>query len=346
MEEQITTAKTAEAQEEQDRSDEEAQASIQIWKYVIGFVEMAVIKCAIELGISEALEKHGRAITLLELSSALGCPESSLGRIMRFLVHQRIFKQNMTPQGTITYSQTTISRRLLRLGENSMAGFILLESSPPMLAPWHGLSGKVMAEEASAFEATHGEDVWSYAAGNPGHSELINEAMSCDARVAMQAIIGGGDGTGMRMLVKAFPWINGINFDLPHVVAIAPVGDGVEHVGVNMFERVPKADVALLMWVLHDWSDDECIQILHKCKEAIPSDKGKVIIVEAVVGEIIDHDKLEHVRLMLDMVMMAHTSKGKERTFKEWEHVIHRAGFSRFVIKPIHAEQSIIETCP
>ncbi|GAB2227888.1 hypothetical protein Droror1_Dr00009716 [Drosera rotundifolia] len=99
-------------------------------------------------------------------------------------------------------------------------------------------------------------------------------------------------------------------------------------------------------WVLHDWSDDECIQILHKCKEAIPSDKGKVIIVEAVVREIIDHDKLEHVRLMLDMVMMAHTSKGKERTFKEWEHVIHRAGFSRFVIKPIHAVQSIIVAYP
>ncbi|KAL9266091.1 Acetylserotonin O-methyltransferase-like protein [Drosera capensis] len=366
MEEQVTTAKTTEAQEEEeeeDRRDEEAEASIQIWKYVFGFVEMAVVKCAIELGISEALEKHGRPIALSELSSALGCRESSsLGRIMRFLVHQRIFKQNLTPQGTITYSQTAISRRLLRRGENSMSGFILLESSPPMLAPWHALSSKVMAEEASAFEAAHGEDVWSYAAGNPGHSELINEAMSCDARIAMQAIIGncpgvfdgvdsvvdvgGGDGTAMRMLVKAFPWIRGINFDLPHVVAAAPVGDGVEHVGGDMFESVPKADVAFLMWVLHDWSDDECIQILQKCKEAIPSEKGKVTIVEAVVGEVIDHDKLEHVRLMLDMVMMAHTSKGKERNFKEWEHVIHRAGFSRFVIKPIHAVQSIIEAYP
>ena len=83
--------------------------------------------------------------------------------------------------------------------------------------------------------------------------------------------------------------------------------------------------------VLHDWGDDECIRILKKCREAIAEDKGKVIVVEAVIDEKDEKEdiKLTNVRLMLDMVMMAHTTTGKERTLKEWGYVLGEAGFSR-----------------
>lgn len=100
------------------------------------------------------------------------------------------------------------------------------------------------------------------------------------------------------------------------------------------------------VWVLHDWDDDECIQILDKCKEAITKEKaGKVLIVEAVIEEETE-DKLEDARLMLDMVMMAHTTNGKERTLKEWSYLRHKAGFNHFNIKCIQAVQSIIEAYP
>lgn len=98
--------------------------------------------------------------------------------------------------------------------------------------------------------------------------------------------------------------------------------------------------------VLHDWDDDECIQILKNCREAIPEDKGKVIIVETIIEAEERDDKFEFVRLMLDMAMMAHTSKGKERSLKEWEYVLRQAGFSRYSVKPIHAVQSVIEAFP
>ena len=103
-----------------------------------------------------------------------------------------------------------------------------------------------------------------------------------------------------------------------------------------------------MQWVLHDWADDECINILRNCREAIPKDKGKVIIIEAVIEEGVDteRDKLEYVRLMLDMVMMAHTNKGKERTSKEWAYVLTEAGFTRHTIKRIKAVQSVIEAYP
>ncbi|KAK9944243.1 hypothetical protein M0R45_009820 [Rubus argutus] len=100
-------------------------------------------------------------------------------------------------------------------------------------------------------------------------------------------------------------------------------------------------------YVLHDWGDEECIRILKNCREAIPEDKGKVIILEAIIEEDeINEDKLTDVRLMLDMVMMAHTNTGKERTLKEWGYVLTEAGFSRHSVTPINAVQSVIQAFP
>ncbi|KAJ1406066.1 S-adenosyl-L-methionine-dependent methyltransferase [Sesbania bispinosa] len=183
--------------------------------------------------------------------------------------------------------------------------------------------------------------------------------MTCDTKFVVPAIIegcseafdgvntlvdvGGGNGTTSRILAKACPWIQLINFDLPHVINAAPKCNGVEHVAGDMFQSVPKADAAFIKWVLHDWSDEECIQILKKCKEAIPKENGRVIIVEAVIEEGGGkHDKLKDIGLLLDMVMMAHTNLGKERTLKEWDYVIKMAGFSAYTVKAINAVQSVI----
>ncbi|CAJ2668251.1 unnamed protein product [Trifolium pratense] len=350
--------------EEEEKEEEEAQ--VDIWKYIFGFVELSVVKCAIELGIADAIEKHKKSMSLIELSTTLKYFEPRkqqyLNRIMRFLVHRKIFKTIYTSHDTYpSYVQTPLSRRLIKNGEKSMTALLLLESSPVMVAPWLSLSGRVLVNGNPSFEKVHGEDVWRYAASNLDHSNLINDAMACDAKVVVPAIVegcgeifdgveslvdvGGGNGTTMSILAKAFPWIHGINFDLPHVIDVAPKCDGVEHVAGDMFMSVPKADAVIIKWVLHDWGDDECIQILKKCREAIPKEKGKVIIVEALIEEEEEggkHNNYKDVGLMLDMVMMAHTNIGKERTLKEWDHVIKMAGFKEFTVKYINAVQCVI----
>lgn len=107
-----------------------------------------------------------------------------------------------------------------------------------------------------------------------------------------------------------------------------------------------------IQWVLHDWGDEECIKILKNCKEAIPEKTGKVIIIEAVIDDGDEEEdnnsnnKLKDVGLMLDMVMMAHTSTGKERSCKEWDYVLKEAGFIRHTIKQIPTVQSVIEAYP
>ena len=241
---------------------EEAQAKVDIWKYIFGYSELAIVRCAIELGIADAIESHGSAMTLPEISSTLRCDPSLLNRIMRFLIHRKIFKAMPTSHNCTGYANTPLSRCLMRNGQHSMAALILFESSPVMLAPWHNLSARMLDKGNSAFEKAHGEDVWRYFAANLDHSNLINEGMACDANVVVPAIIegcseafdglktlvdvGGGNGTTMRVLVQACPCIRAINFDLPHVITVAPECDGVEHVAGDMFVSVPKADAAFL----------------------------------------------------------------------------------------------------
>ncbi|XVF67993.1 hypothetical protein PTKIN_Ptkin10aG0166700 [Pterospermum kingtungense] len=47
--------------------EEDGGAEVDIWNYVFGYVKMAVAKCAIELGIADAIENHGCPMTLSEL---------------------------------------------------------------------------------------------------------------------------------------------------------------------------------------------------------------------------------------------------------------------------------------
>ena len=96
--------------------------------------------------------------------------------------------------------------------------------------------------------------------------------------------------------------------------------------------------------MLHDRSDDECMHVLKKCREAVPKETGKVIIVETVIVEG-EEDEYSDTKLALDMVMMAHTHKGKERTIEEWDLVIKGAGFSSFTVKHISSIFSVIVAC-
>ena len=72
-----------------------------------------------------------------------------------------------------------------------------------------------------------------------------------------------------------------------------------------------------------------------------------MIIVEAVIEKHQNkEDKLKDVGLLLDMIMMAHTTKGKERTLEEWTYVLREAGFPRHTVRSIAAVQSVIEAFP
>ncbi|KAJ7968624.1 O-methyltransferase [Quillaja saponaria] len=122
--------------------------------------------------------------------------------------------------------------------------------------------------------------------------------------------------------------------------------DQILNVGGDMFQSIPPADAVLMNWVLHDWSDDECIKILKKCREAISSKGeggGKVIIIDVVINEDKEDHELTETKLYYDINTMA-VCNGQETNEKQWERLFLDAGFRHYMITPsLFGFRSLIE---
>ncbi|KAF3677889.1 putative bidirectional sugar transporter SWEET14-like [Capsicum annuum] len=160
--------------------------------------------------------------------------------------------------------------------------------------------------------------------------------------------VGGGTGTVAKAIGNAFPKINCIVFDLPHVIEGCEGSKNLSYVGGDMFKSIPSADAILLKWILHNWSDEECIKILKKCKEAIPKREngGTLIIIDMVLMDSQKgDDKSYETQLFYDMLMMVDAS-GKQRIEQEWAKLFLDAGFTDYEIIPILGLRSVIEVYP
>ncbi|CAK9172866.1 unnamed protein product [Ilex paraguariensis] len=150
-----------------------------------------------------------------------------------------------------------------------------------------------------------------------------------------------------KAIADAFPDLKCTVFNLPHVVAGLEGNKNSSYVAGDMFEAIPTADVVLLMWILHDWSDEESLRILKKCKEVISIENmgGKIIIIDMVLENQKEDDNSTETQLFLDMLMMVLVT-GRQRNEKERAKLFFDAGFSDYKISPILGLRSLIEVYP
>jgi hypothetical protein len=87
--------------------------------------------------------------------------------------------------------------------------------------------------------------------------------------------------------------------------------------------------------ILHDWHDEDCVQILKRCKKAIEptKDGSKVIIVDIILDFENNNPKATETALLLDIGMMCNHGS-KERNKQEWHDLIISAGYSGYTIYP------------
>ncbi|XP_077211634.1 (RS)-norcoclaurine 6-O-methyltransferase-like [Tasmannia lanceolata] len=340
---------------------EKLNALALVWNPTVSFVDSFVLKWALDLHIIDIIHSHGKPITLSQLGSSLPVPcgnYENLRRLLRYLIHMKL----LTLQEGDLYGLTSASKFILVGDPTNIVPYVRVVQHG-VAEKWQILGSLLDAKEStvsSTFEAVNGEDLWSYASKNPDHNKLFNEAMASDARLVTPALIescreifeglsslvdvGGGTGTASRTVAKAFPHIKCSVLDLPHVVETIPDYPDVERVAGDMFSFIPHNDAVMMMKILHDWDDDDCVKILKKCKEAMPKEGGKVIIVD-IVMDIDEGHEITRTRYAFDVLMMLSTG-GQERTEKEWRRLVFNAGFSRCEITPINALQSVIVASP
>jgi len=97
-------------------------------------------------------------------------------------------------------------------------------------------------------------------------------------------------------------------------------------------------------WIMHNWTDEECVKILKNCKEAIASE-GRVIIIDMVMENKKEEDELTETQFFFDIQMMI-LFTSKERNEEEWANLIFSAGFSNYKITRTLGVVSIVEVYP
>jgi len=121
---------------------------------------------------------------------------------------------------------------------------------------------------------------------------LLNNYPWKELGTATVVDIGGSHGEVSIALAQRFPSLHCIVQDRPEVIAheratVSPeLADRVTFMAHDFFTEQPvkDADVYLLRWILHDWSDKYAVEILRALIPALKNG-SKVLINEFVVPE-------------------------------------------------------------
>ncbi|KAK6120714.1 hypothetical protein DH2020_045548 [Rehmannia glutinosa] len=317
---------------DRESTSELLDAQAHVWNHIFNFINSMSLKCAIELDIPDIIHKHDRPMTLSQLVNALPINKlksQCLDRLMRILTHSKFFvKVKISEDGNGNededgYCLTPASRLLLRDEPLSVAPFALAMLDPILLDPFNHASEWFQNDHSTAFVTKHGRTIWEYLGIEERWNGLFNEGMASDARFVVSVLIkeckqvfeglksmvdvGGGTGLVAKGIADAFPDMKCVVLELPHVVAGLEGDKNLSYAGGDMFESIPHADAVFLKWIFHDWTDEDSIKLLKRCKEAIISSDNncrKVIIVETVVNDQKHDYAATETQLLFDMLMM------------------------------------------
>ncbi len=307
-----------------------------------------------ELGVADHISQ-GSPRSVGYLARATGAHERSLYRMLRFLASHGLFQET----GNGEFDHTPLSAALRSDAEGSYRAAAQLFHH--VFAAWDGLDHAVRTGEPG-FTKVYGKHVFEYAGEHPEVAALFDAGMTCIhgyetpamleaydfSGVRVLADIGGGNGSLIAAVLKRYPAMHGILFDLGHVVGRARenvkasgLADRCQVIEGSFFESIPTgADAYLFRHIIHDWTDEQSVGILSRCRKAVPAN-GRLLLVECVVPT----GNTASISKDFDMTMMTFPG-GIERTEAEFRALFEKSGFELTSVTPTTTMVSIIEGKP
>lgn len=307
---------------------------------ILGAMVAQTITAVADLGVADALADG--PLRLDELASKLGAESDALRRALPALICRGIFAQGddgryeLTPRAELLRSDAPVS----------MAALARLVGAPQEREHWSLLT-------------LRGKSFFDYLCDEPDYSAIFDDAMTGLSKYvdgplvaaydftpcATVVDVAGGHGRLLAAILAAAPNTQGVLFGLPEVVAEAApllqklgVARGVRLAEGSFSSDVPPgADAYVLKHILHDWSDDEALQILRNVRRAAPTGAA-LLLVETVIPE----DTREFIGKFADIEMLVFND-GRERTANEYQRLLDEAGFDLTQIFDTETEFSLIE---
>jgi len=343
-------------------SEDPAAASRHLADLIGGYQVSAAIGALARLGVADALAE-GPAMAG-ELALRLGAQEGALARLLEATLDIGLFtlgedgRYRLTPLGNLLRTEVP----------GSLRRYAIVSTEDWRWYAFCHLAHTLRTGEPG-FMAAYGCRLWDYLASHPDAASSFEESMTRISAARDQAIVasvdfrrfscvvdvGGGDGGLLRALLRAYPHLHGILFDLPRVsegaresLEQAGLAGRWEVVAGDFREAIPQGgDAYLLSWILHDWDDPAATGILRRCREAMGKGSS-LLVVEMVVPEEgrPGADVLRRLVRQVDLEMLAVVG-GRERTAAEFEQLLTAAGFAVVDILLLQGlPWSVIEALP
>ena len=339
--------------ESSEQVSPEAAAARQIMQLALGFIPSAALHVVTRLSIAERLAGGPRHVD--DLAAEAGVRPDGLYRVLRALSGLGIFAET-APR---TFALTPPAE-LLRKGHGSLGDGVQFIADTLHFQAYGEMLHTVSTGQPSG-EKVVGMPLFDYLSRTPEWSASFNNAMTAFSASVMPAVLKAYDFSGINLLVdvagghghvltsvlREYPSMRGVLFDLDHVLAGAGpllAASGVQErcrtESGDFFAGVPAGgDAYIMKHIIHDWDDDRAAAILTNIRRAL-GDKpgGRVILLEAVIAGPNQPD----LGKLIDLEMML-LPGGRERTADEFAALLATAGFALSQVVPTESMLSVVE---
>src|SRR6516164_7248789 len=267
----------------------------QIMRMISGYWTSQVLYVAAKLGIADLLKVGPK--TAEDLAFSTQTHARSLYRFLASSASLGLFAEDeqkrfsLTPLSDWLRSDVPGSQRATAV----IVGDLLYRAWGELLC--------TLQTGRAAFEKVHGLPFFEYLSKNPEQASVFDEAMSMHggattaileaydfSGIQVLADIGGGNGSAIAAILKKYPDMRGILFDLPGVaerarqnIQAAGVADRCQVIGGSFMEAVPTgADAYIMRHIIHDLNDEKSAKILKNSYRSMGKD-GKLLIGEYVL---------------------------------------------------------------
>ncbi|XP_075052593.1 acetylserotonin O-methyltransferase [Mixophyes fleayi] len=325
-------------------STEDIDYPQQLLEYKDGFLVSKTMFTACELGVFDLLHEKCEPLSTTAIASHLCTSEDGTDRLLSACVGLKLLKVEFKNDEAY-YSNTDLSTTYLVKSSPKSLYHIMMYQSNTMYMCWHFLP-QAVREGKSQYERAFGissKDIFE--AIYRSEEDMVKFMYHMDSiwnicgKPVIQAFdlstfhtvydLGGCSGALAKQYVSTYNGCTVTIMDLPKVIQTAKkyfVTDKDQHIsfleGDFFNDPIPEADLFIMARIIHDWTEDKCIQLLNKIYQSCRPGGG-VLLVEALLNE----DRSGPLTSQLYSLNMLVQTEGKERTPSEYTKLLTDSGF-------------------
>lgn len=291
-----------------------------------GLQKLRIAGVLVSSGLADALGKDSH--DPVELAHQLRLDPDVTVRLVNAAIGSRLMRLDREGRARMT----KLGAPLCRQHPKSIASWVAYCAHPETASAYEHLDAQLReGPQISGYQRAFGMSLWDYLGDRPEMRGTFADAMRQISEFDLAGIVrtypwprrgvicdvAGGVGHLLAAILKHRPNARGILVDSPEVLEQADgllrergLAHRIECRTGDLFGQLDaRADVYTMKWILHDWSDDACRNVLNRLRATMPSG-SRLVTIDL-------HHESSHMSgftAMLDVLMLVSCEGGRERS--------------------------------